>query len=92
MIKILIRIFAWLIKQGADKWLHVIAGIVIAELIMLLPMTIGAKCIAAFIGVTIIEFCKENLLDSKMDLADVAFTIAGCVLGIGLVLLNVIAL
>lgn len=92
MKKILIRIFAWLIKQGADKWLHVIAGIVIAELVMLLPMTLGAKCIASFIGVTIVEFCKENLLDSKMDWADVALTMAGCVIGIGLVLLNIIAL
>ena len=92
MKRFLIKIFAWLIKQGADKWLHVIAGIVIAELVMLLPMTLGAKCIAAFIGVTIIEFCKENLIDSKMDWADVAFTLVGCVLGIGLVLLNVIAL
>lgn len=92
MKRFLIKIFAWLIKQGADKWLHVIAGIVIAELVMLLPMTLGAKCIAAFIGVTIVEFCKENLLDSKMDWADVAFTMAGCVIGIGLVLLNIIAL
>lgn len=90
MKRFLIRIFAWLIKQGADKWLHVITGIVIAELVMLLPMTLLAKCIAAFIGVTIIEFCKENLLDSAMDWKDVAFTIVGCVIGIGLVLLNII--
>ena len=90
MKKLLNKICAWLIKQGADKWLHVIAGIVIAELVMLLPMTLLAKCIAAFIGVTIIEFCKENLLDSAMDWKDVAFTIVGCVIGIGLVLLNII--
>ena len=92
MKKLLNKICAWLIRQGADKWLHVLFGLVIAELLMLLPMTLIAKCIAAFIGVTMIEFCKENLLDSKLDWADVAFTIAGCVFGIGLVLLNVIAL
>ena len=90
MKKILIRIFAWLIRQGADKWLHVIAGIVIAELVMLLPMTLGAKCIAAFIGVTIIEFCKENLIDSQMDWHDVLATIVGCGIGIGLSYLNII--
>lgn len=92
MKRFLIKIFAWLIKQGADKWLHVIAGMVIAQFAMLLPITLIAKCIAAFIGVTIIEFCKENLIDSQMDWKDVAFTMAGCVIGIGLVLLNVIAL
>lgn len=92
MKKLLNKICAWLIRQGADKWLHVLFGLVIAELLMLLPMTLIAKCIAAFIGVTMIEFCKENLLDSKMDWADVAFTLVGCMLGIGLVLLNVIAL
>ena len=92
MKKLLNRIFAWLIKQGADKWLHVIAGMVIAQFAMLLPITLIAKCIASFIGVTMIELCKENLIDSQMDWADVAFTLVGCVLGIGLVLLNVIAL
>lgn len=90
MKKLLIRIASWLISQGADKWLHVIAGIVIAELIMLLPMTIGAKCIASFIGVTIVEFCKENLVDSKLDWNDVLATIVGCCIGILLSYLNII--
>lgn len=90
MKKLLNKICAWLIKQGADKWLHVIAGIVIAELIMLLPITLIAKCIFAFIGVTIVEFCKENLVDSKLDWNDVLATIVGCCIGILLSYLNII--
>lgn len=92
MKKLLNGIFAWLIGQGADKWLHVIAGMVIAQLAMLLPMTLMVRCVSALVAVYIVEICKETLLDARLDWVDVAFTMVGGALGVGLALLMMICL
>ena len=92
MKKIIIRILSWLLRIEQDKWLHVIAGIVIAQLAMLLPMTLGARCLAALFAVTIVELCKECLIDTSIDWEDVLFTIIGCAIGVGLATLLIVSL
>lgn len=85
----IIRILSKLLAIKSDKLLHVLFGIVIAEAVMLLPLALYAKCIAAFVGVTIIELSKETLIDSKLDWFDVLATEIGCVVGILLTVLNI---
>lgn len=92
MKKLMMKILAALLKIEQDKWLHLIAGIIIAQLTMLLPMTLGARCLAALFAVTIVELCKECLIDSKLDWVDVWFTLFGCAIGVGLTCLTIICL
>ena len=92
MKKLLLKIMAWMLKIEQDKWLHLLFGLVIAQLTMLLPMTLGARCIAAVCAVTIVELCKECLIDSQLDWLDVLFTEIGCAIGVGLTCLTIVCL
>lgn len=89
MKKVIVKMLQALLRIGNDKLLHVLFGIVIAEAIMLFPMTLAAKCIAAFVGVTIVELSKETLIDSSIDWKDILATEIGCVIGIALAVLNI---
>lgn len=89
MKELIIRILRKLLAIKSDKLLHVIFGIVIAEVVMLLPLSLAAKCVASFVGVSVIEFAKETLIDSKLDWFDVLATEIGCAVGILLTVLNI---
>lgn len=78
-----------LLAIKSDKLLHVLFGIVIAEAAMLLPLSVAAKCVVSFVGVSVIEFAKETLIDSKFDWFDMLATEIGCAVGIALAALNI---
>lgn len=86
----IISILRKLLTIGNDKLLHALFGVVIAEVTMLLPLSLHFKCLAAFLVVSSIEMLKETVIDSHVDWHDVIATILGCLIGIGLTVLNII--
>lgn len=90
MIDIIKKICAWLIKRGADKWLHFIVGLVIAQLLMLVPLPM-VWCIAiSFAVVAIADIIKETFIDTLFNIADLLYTIAGGAVGVVLSVLTII--
>lgn len=75
------RILVWLLSIKQDKWLHFIGGLLITQVVMLLPMTIVGKAIAGLVASFIVELCKETLLDANLDWKDVMFTMIGAGFG-----------
>ena len=92
MKKLLIKICSWLIARGADKWLHLLFGLIIAELIMLIPLPIIGRIVLAVWTAAIIDLIKELKLDACVDFYDMLYTIFGSIVGAALSYLTMICL
>lgn len=90
MTDIIKKICSWLIKRGADKWLHFIVGFVIAQLLMLVPLPM-VWCIAISLAVVAIaDIIKETFIDTRFNAIDLLYTIAGGAVGVVLSVLTII--
>ena len=90
MKQFLIKIAAWLIKRGADKWLHVLVGIIVASLMMLIPLPMAGKILLAVWTPCLLDVIKELKLDASFDFLDFLYTLIGGIIGAGLSWLNII--
>ena len=86
------KICAWLIGRGSDKWLHLLFGIIIAELIMLIPLPISGRIVLAIWFAGIVDLFKELKLDACVDFYDLLYTIVGSIIGSALSCLTIICL
>ena len=79
------KIASWLIKQGADKWLHLLVGMLVAMLSMAsLPFLIHDMAAVKFLAVFLpcaLDGIKECLIDSKPDFWDFLYTLIGALIG-----------
>lgn len=90
MKRLIIKICAWLIKQGADKWLHVLIALVMAALIMLIPVNMYGRILLAVWVPFFADIFKELKIDGAVDGLDVLYTIIGAGLGTLIAWLNII--
>lgn len=84
MKSIITKVCSWLINQGADKWLHFLFGLLIAELMMLIKMPIVPRLSASMAVVVVVEAFKESVVDSFFNKIDLLYTVIGGLLGVGL--------
>lgn len=90
MKNLIIKICAWLIKQGADKWLHVLFGLIIAATAYLIPLPTAGRIMVAIWLPLIIDLIKELKIDASLDYMDVLYTLIGAAIGTTLAWLNTI--
>lgn len=85
----------WLASAGADRYLHLLAGLLIAFVVALVMNKIGGEgrwtCVFFAMMVTVIIGIIKEVIDqtfeSVSDAVDFAFTCVGGVIGAGLWLL-----
>lgn len=93
IIKIFNKAAMWLASWGTDKYLHLIAGLLIAYIVG--EIADGVWWSAALVGVliaTIVGFIKEIIdgwTSQSANLGDLMFTIIGGFMGMGLIGLHV---
>lgn len=80
------RIFEKLAAIGSDKYLHLIAGLIVAFLLGRLFANVEAWAFPAITGVLLLMVAKEcvdyYLRDEQFDLKDVAAGLVGAVVGV----------
>ena len=85
------RIFEKLAAIGSDKYLHLIAGLIVAFVLGRLFANVEAWAFPAIVGVLLLMVAKEcvdyYLRDEQFDLKDVAAGLVGAVVGVILCLL-----
>lgn len=85
------RIFEKFAAIGSDKYLHLIAGLIIAFVLGRLFANVEAWAFPAITGVLLLMVAKEcvdyYLRDEQFDLKDVAAGLVGAVVGVILCLL-----
>ena len=85
------RIFEKFAAIGSDKYLHLIAGLIVAFVLGRLFANVGAWAFPAITGVLLLMVAKEcvdyYLRDEQFDLKDVAAGLVGAVVGVILCLL-----
>lgn len=85
------RIFEKLAAIGSDKYLHLIAGLIVAFLLGRLFANVEAWAFPAITGVLLLMVAKEcvdyYLRDEQFDLKDVAAGLVGAVVGVLMCLL-----
>lgn len=85
------RILGKLAAIGSDKYLHLIAGLIVAFLLGRLFTNVEAWAFPAIAGVLLLMVAKESvdyyLRDEQFDLKDVAAGLVGSVVGVLMCLL-----
>lgn len=85
------RIFEKIAAIGSDKYLHLIAGLIVAFVLGRLFANVEAWAFPAITGVLLLMAAKEcvdyYLRDEQFDLKDVAAGLVGAVVGVILCLL-----
>ena len=85
------RIFEKFAAIGSDKYLHLIAGLIVAFVLGRLFANVEAWAFPAIVGVLLLMVAKEcvdyYLRDEQFDLKDVAAGLVGAVVGVILCLL-----
>lgn len=85
------RIFEKVAAIGSDKYLHLIAGLIVAFVLGRLFANVEAWAFPAITGVLLLMVAKEcvdyYLRDEQFDLKDVAAGLVGAVVGVILCLL-----
>nr|DAN82171.1 MAG TPA: putative periplasmic lipoprotein [Caudoviricetes sp.] len=85
------RVFGKLAEVGSDKYLHLIAGLILAFVIGKLLAHVEAWAFPAITGVLLLMVAKESvdyyLRKEQFDLKDVAAGVVGAVVGVILCLL-----
>lgn len=85
------KIIEKLAKVAADKWLHFIVGLVLAQLTIALLMAVQSDVFVAYGGGMAVAlaagFVKELKDGSHADVQDFLFTLVGGVFGAGLALI-----
>lgn len=85
------RIFEKVAAIGSDKYLHLIAGLIVAFVLGRLLANVEAWAFPAITGVLLLMVAKEcvdyYLRDEQFDLKDVAAGLVGAVVGVILLLL-----
>lgn len=85
------RIFEKLAAIGSDKYLHLIAGLIVAFVLGRLFANVEAWAFPAITGVLLLMVAKEcvdyYLRDEQFDLKDVAAGLVGAVVGVLMCLL-----
>lgn len=85
------RIFEKIAAIGSDKYLHLIAGLIVAFVLGRLFANVEAWAFPAITGVLLLMVAKEcvdyYLRDEQFDLKDVAAGLVGAVVGVILLLL-----
>jgi len=85
------RIFEKIAAIGSDKYLHLIAGLIVAFVLGKLFANVEAWAFPAITGVLLLMVAKEcvdyYLRDEQFDLKDVAAGLVGAVVGVILCLL-----
>lgn len=80
------RIFEKLAAIGSDKYLHLIAGLIVAFVLGRLFANVEAWAFPAIVGVLLLMVAKEcvdyYLRDEQFDLKDVAAGLMGAVVGV----------
>ena len=80
------RIFGRLAAIGSDKYLHLIAGLIVAFVLGRLFANVEAWAFPAIVGVLLLMVAKEcvdyYLRDEQFDLKDVAAGLVGAVVGV----------
>lgn len=85
------RIFGRLAAIGSDKYLHLIAGLIVAFVLGRLLAHVEAWAFPAITGVLLLMVAKEcvdyYLRDEQFDLKDVAAGLVGAVVGVLMLLI-----
>lgn len=85
------RIFRKIATIGSDKYLHLIAGLIVAFVLCRLLANVEAWAFPAITGVLLLMVAKEcvdyYLRDEQFDLKDVAAGLVGAVVGVLMCLL-----
>lgn len=85
------RIFEKIAAIGSDKYLHLIAGLIVAFVLGRLFANVEAWAFPAITGVLLLMVAKEcvdyYLRDEQFDLKDVAAGLVGAVVGVLMCLL-----
>ena len=85
------RIFGKLATIGSDKYLHLIAGLIVAFVLGKLFANVEAWAFPAITGVLLLMVAKEcvdyYLRDEQLDLKDIAAGLVGAFVGVILCLL-----
>lgn len=85
------RIFGRLAAIGSDKYLHLIAGLIVAFVLGKLFANVEALAFPAITGVLLLMVAKESvdyyLRGEQFDFKDIAAGVAGAVVGVILCLL-----
>lgn len=85
------RIFEKIAAIGSDKYLHLIAGLIVAFVLGRLFANVEAWAFPAIVGVLLLMVAKEcvdyYLRDEQFDLKDVAAGLVGAFVGVILCLL-----
>lgn len=85
------RIFEKFAAIGSDKYLHLIAGLIVAFVLGRLFANVEAWAFPAIVGVLLLMVAKEcvdyYLRDEQFDLKDVVAGLVGAVVGVILCLL-----
>lgn len=85
------RIFERIAAIGSDKYLHLIAGLIVAFVLGRLFANVEAWAFPAITGVLLLMVAKEcvdyYLRDEQFDLKDVAAGLVGAVVGVLMCLL-----
>lgn len=85
------RIFGKLATIGSDKYLHLIAGLIVAFVLGRLFANVEAWAYPAIVGVLLLMVAKEcvdyYLRDEQLDLKDIAAGLVGAVVGVLMCLL-----
>ena len=85
------RIFEKIATIGSDKYLHLIAGLIVAFVLGRLFANVEAWAFPAITGVLLLMVAKEcvdyYLRDEQFDLKDVAAGLVGAVVGVLMCLL-----
>ena len=85
------RIFGKLAAIGSDKYLHLIAGLIVAFVLGKLFANVEAWAFPAITGVLLLMVAKEcvdyYLRDEQFDFKDITAGVAGAVVGVILCLL-----
>lgn len=80
------RIFEKIAAIGSDKYLHLIAGLIVAFVLGRLLANVEAWAFPAITGVLLLMVAKEcvdyYLRDEQFDLKDVAAGLVGAVVGV----------
>ena len=80
------RIFEKVAAIGSDKFLHLIAGLIVAFVLGRLFANVEAWAFPAIVGVLLLMVAKEcvdyYLRDEQFDLKDVAAGLVGAVVGV----------
>lgn len=84
------RLAAWLCKWGSDKYVHLLAGLLISYLWLCVLLTVrgdGMRMIYAWYGVVaaggvaLIKELIDDMRGGRIDPQDIVFTMAGGLIG-----------